>query len=484
MTDTETSGTADSNPRHHETKQEDRVPFLQKIAIGAGEMSSVGRQGLEHLALPIFNIVLLVNPVLVTSVLAFARLWDAITDPLAGFISDNTRSRWGRRKPYLVVSSIICGLTFPIIWFLPGNMPEYPYFLHLLLTALVYFTAYSFFNVPLIALAFEVSPDYHERTRVQSYKAIFVHAMGFLSAGLFYIVQRKEYFDNELQGARVVGIILGLFVMVVGLIPALTVKERYREVVKKEENKLSFFAHLRETLTNRPFLMIVFIGIGNGLANGMVQAQAMGLYIMVYHVYGGDTFQGGWLYWRWFGVYQAMTIVSIPLVAWLATRFNKLFALKICLFTLIIASLSKWFTFTPELPNLALVTAILLGPGQTAFYICIRSILADICDHDELHTGQRREGMFGSMHSWLGKAVGSIASILSGLILVWVGFNAALGGNQDPDTIFYMRAAFTCIPVIGTIIALVILHNYPLTEAKSREIRQELEKRRGADYVE
>ena len=290
MTDTETPGTAENNPQHHVTREEDKVPFWQKIAIGAGEMSSVGRQGLEHLALPIFNIVLLVNPVLVTSVLAFARLWDAITDPLAGFISDNTRSRWGRRKPYLVASSIICGVTFPIIWFVPGNLPEYPYFLHLLLTALVYFTAYSFFNVPLIALAFEVSPDYHERTRVQAYKAVFVHAMGIVSAGLYYVVQLKEYFDNELQGARVVGIILGIVVMVVGLIPALTVKERYREMVKKEEKKYTFFEHIRETLTNRPFLMLVIIGIGNGLAGGMVQAQAMGFYIITYHVYSGDTF--------------------------------------------------------------------------------------------------------------------------------------------------------------------------------------------------
>ena len=242
MTDTETPGTAENNPQHHVTREEDKLPFWQKIAIGAGEMSSVGRQGLEHLALPIFNIVLLVNPVLVTSVLAFARLWDAITDPLAGFISDNTRSRWGRRKPYLVASSIICGVTFPIIWFVPGNLPEYPYFLHLLLTALVYFSAYSYFNVPLIALAFEVSPDYHERTRVQAYKAVFVHAMGIL----YYVVQLKEYFAMSCRG-RVVGIILGIVVMVVGLIPALTVKERtYREIRKGEK------VHLFRTYSGNP----------------------------------------------------------------------------------------------------------------------------------------------------------------------------------------------------------------------------------------
>ena len=210
----------------------------------------------------------------------------------------------------------------------------------------------------------------------------------------------------------------------------------------------------------------------------------MGFYIITYHVYSGDTFLAAKLHFWWFTVYQTMTIASIPLVSWLATRFNKLFALRICLFTLIIGSLSKWFTYNPELPYLALVTAILLGPGQTAFYICIRSILADICDHDELHTRQRREGMFGSMYSWLGKAVGSIASVLSGVILVVVGFNAAFGGDQNPDTILSMRAAFTCIPVIGTIFALIVLHYYPLTEAKSREIRLELEKRRGADYVE
>ena len=103
------------------TAKGDKVPFWQKMAIGFGEASSIGRQGIEHLALPIYNITLGVNPVLVGSVLAIVRFADAITDPLAGWISDNSVSRWGRRKPFMFAAAIICGLVFPLIWFVPAG---------------------------------------------------------------------------------------------------------------------------------------------------------------------------------------------------------------------------------------------------------------------------------------------------------------------------------------------------------------------------
>ena len=154
------------------------------MAIGFGEASSIGRQGIEHLAMPIYNITLGVSPVLVGSVLGLVRFVDAITDPLAGWISDSSISRWGRRKPYMFSAAIICGLIFPLIWFVPAGWSEIAYAGYLLAALLIYFSAYSFFNIPLIALAFEATPDYSERTSVQAYKAFFVHSMGIISAWL------------------------------------------------------------------------------------------------------------------------------------------------------------------------------------------------------------------------------------------------------------------------------------------------------------
>ena len=163
----------------------------------------------------------------------------------------------------------------------------------------------------------------------------------------------------------------------------------------------------------------------------------------------------------------------------MSTRLGKVRAMRICLLTLLVGSASTWFTYHPRMPHLIVLTAILLGPGQTAFYTLIRSMLADVCDSDELTTGLRREGMYGSMQAWLDKAVGSIATILSGVTLVAIGFDQAKGGQQSADTIMWMRVAFTCLPVLGVLASLAMLSHFPLTTERAREIRRELEARRG-----
>jgi len=462
------------------TARKDKVPFWQKLAIGFGEAASIGRQGIDHLAMPIYNITLGVSPALVGSVLGLVRFVDAISDPLAGWLSDNSSSRWGRRKPFMFCAAIICGLIFPLFWFVPEGWSEMAYVAYLFTALMIYFASYSFFDIPLIALAFEATPDYHERTKVQAYKSVFVHSMGIISAWLFFVTQ-LDTFDGTMQGARIAGLAVGATIIVVGLIPTLTVREGFRSVAQQEvrsrEKRLSFLKYVGLTLSNRPFLMICVIQVTMGLGGA---AGAFSIYIMIYHVYGGDTAAGSVLYGTWFTVYQIATVVSIPLVAWTATKLGKITTIQLFLCLNLIGAVLNWFVYTPVLPFLAVATAVVLGPSQTAFYTLIRSIIADICDHDELRNGLRREGSFGAMYSWIGKFVGSFTTALSGGFLVWVGFDALQGGDQNPSTIFSMRLAFSCLPFTAAATALVVLAFFPLTQAKCRNIRLELEERRSS----
>ena len=136
---------------HQETKAGDRVPFVQKLAIGMGEIPGVGHKSIEILALPVFNLALGVNPVLITAVLALTRFWDAFTDPLAGSLSDNTNSRFGRRRPYLFVSSVVCGISLALVFMMPATWSSTAMFVYFLIIALIFYTSYSFFNIPLPA---------------------------------------------------------------------------------------------------------------------------------------------------------------------------------------------------------------------------------------------------------------------------------------------------------------------------------------------
>ncbi len=457
----------------------DRVPFVQKLAIGMGEIAGAGRQSIDHLALPVYNIMLGVSPLLVTIVMSMVRFLDAITDPLAGSLSDNTRSRFGRRKPYLLAASIACAIALPLVWWVPTGLTEHGYFVYFLITLFGFYAAYSFFDVPLIGLALEASPDYNERTRVAAYKAFFSHGTAILAAWLFAVTQAKV-FHSSLQGVRVIGLCIGALMLVVGLIPVFVVREGYRKISVAKQ-RMSFFRGLRETFVNRSFLLLCVVATGNKLSGHLV--QSLGLYLMIYFVYHGDTKAGAVLSGLWGSVYQGATLATIPLVTWMATRWGKLVALRVCLWSLVLGSLTKWFTFQPGAPYLTLITAVLLGPGQTAFSIVLRAMIADICDEDELRTGLRREGMYGSMHRWIEKAMGSLAIIITGTVLVWAGFHND-SAQQSHLTLLHLRVAYVFVPVVAVVLALIALRYFPLTPERAAGIRAQLEARRGQPHTD
>jgi GPH family glycoside/pentoside/hexuronide:cation symporter len=469
---------SDPTERHH-TAEQDRVPFWQKVAIGTGEVPTLGRHSIEQLALPIYNITLGVSPLLVTTALSLSRLLDAFTDPLAGSLSDNTRSRWGRRKPFLFASALVCGVTLPLVWLVPGGWSETGYFAYLVAALLVFYVAYSFYNVPLFALALEATPDYHERTRVAAVKSFFTYSMGMLSTWLFAITQLKA-FEGTMQGARIIGFSTGVIVAAAGLVPVLFVREGYRKLAVAKKG-LPFVRSVRETFLNRSFLLLGLMATGNKMTGSFF--NALGIYLFIYYVYAGNTKDGAFLAALWGTCYQATTILTIPAVTWLSTRLGKIRALRVCLGTLAVGAISSWFTYRPDRPYLVLLTAVLLGPGQTAFYAIVRSLIADICDDDELRTGLRREGMYASMAAWIDKAMASLALLLAGAILTLVGFNRG-DAHQAASALFYMRVAYVAVPLTGVTLALIALRYFPLTQARCLEIRRLLEQRRGASYVQ
>jgi len=465
--------------RAPQTADADRVPMLQKLAIGVGEIPTIGRQSIDQLALPIYNITLGVSPVLVTVALSLTRLLDAFTDPLAGSLSDNTRSRFGRRKPYLFVATLVCAVTLPLIWAVGPGWSEGAYFAYFVATLFAFYIAYSFYNVPLFALALEATPDYHERTRVAAVKCCFSHTMGILGAWLFAITQLKTL-GGTIHGARVVGILMGILVLAAGTIPVFFVREGYRHLALANK-RLSLVRGIRETFLNKSFVVFALMATGNKLSGSVI--QGMGIYIMLYHVYHGDLRAASILAGLWGTCYHLATIGTIPLVSWMSVRWGKLRALEVCLWIFVVGAASTWFTYRPGVPYLVLATALLLAPAQTAFYAILRSLVADICDDDELQTGLRREGMYASMDAWIEKAMASLGVILTGIVIASVGLDRGLGGHQLPLTILHLRLAYIFLPMGGVGLTLVALRYFPLTESRATAIRQELERRRGTPYA-
>ncbi|OAM91662.1 MFS transporter [Termitidicoccus mucosus] len=430
--------------------------------------------GLAMLAMPLLNVELGVSPATVGAILMIGRIWDAITNPLMGAISDNTRTKWGRRRPYLVLGAILCALTYPLVWWVPEGASHAVLAIQFLVTTLLLYTFFAIYSVPYMALGLELSPDYHERTRVQVWRS-YIGLIPMLTAGGFYWFCQRPFFGGTVAGARWLGLLVGLVILVTGVMPGLLLRERYYRLSVRQERE-PLMTQWRAAVTNRPF--IILMGIIASLTIGWQTTDALGFYVMTYHVFGGDTVATGKLLFLTTVVVTAFAFVAIPIVRRIELRFGKTRALRVCLYLNITAAISKWFLASPAHPWTWLIIGILAQFCSLGFWILVSSMKADICDHDELHSGRRREGTFGAIGNLVQKFTGSLTYFLGGLLLSLIGYDAALGGAQNPESIFWLRVCFSLGPILFLSLCLVLLNKYPLDEPAMKAIRSQLEQRR------
>ena len=460
----------------HVTAPKDRVPLGSKLAYGAGAFADNTMQnGINNMANQVYNISLGVDPSLISTGLAVPRLWDALIDPFVGNLSDNCRGRWGRRRPFMVGGAIATGLCFAAIWMVPFGWSQGAYFAFFLGVLFLYSTGYAMFSVPFMALGLELTPDYHERTRVLSYRTFFAAASGISIQWMFWLTQRS-WFENTVHGMYYVGATVGVVIMGLGLLPAFVVPERMGAIAAKQE-RAPFWRSLREALGNVAFRRVLYALVA--MVFGLFTVQGLGIYVNIYHVFGGNLKAASTLQGLQGTAYQVAAMISIPVVAHLSTRFGKRRTLLGCLILPFIGTLLKWPCFTPANPYLQLIPVILMAPGVASLWTLLGSMVADVCDVDELNHGTRREGVFGAVFFWAFKIGFSLAFFLSGFVLVWSGFDAALGPRQAPEAIATMRVLFTVLPAASILVALWCVSRFPINEGAAYATRTALEQRRG-----
>lgn len=475
---TSAAAPADRKPTDQTTRAKDRVGLGEKFALGAGYLPLFyGHNGVKSLAVPVYQMVLKVDPVLLGLVLAIPRFWDALTDPIVGITSDNCRSRFGRRKPIIVLGAILQAFTFGAIWMVPSHWSQPAVVGYLVVTLIAFYTCFSIFSVPLMSLTYEMTPDYQERTRVAAFGGFF-WKIGELTYSWVFWLANLAIFGSVMHGVRTTGWALAICVMgLVGIIPGLLVRERQFHRAATQE-KVRFVPALKASFGNRAFLVLIGLTICQILA-GML-ASNIDYYLLVYYMHGGDIVEGT----KWKGVlstgYAILGIGMIYPVNWMANRWGKRTTLS-AIFTLVLAGgVAKWFIYTPGAPWKILLDPLLCGPVWTALAVLTPSMLADVCDDDELRHGLRREGMLGSFFSWIQKTGFALAFFGAGLALNLVGFDAARGGAQTPGTLLGMRLTLAVSTGVWAVIALALLAFYPLSKERAYATRDALEARRGS----
>ncbi len=647
---------------HHKTAPEDRISLKQKSAYAVGMLVN----NLQAAALPamvvILNLGLGMDVLWVGLIGAIPRIFDAISDPMLGYISDNTRTRWGRRRPFIFTGAILSGIIFALMWQLPsgyvdiiaktpvkqhqtlapeqkaaefnnaggvvldygtelhsdaefifygpeqlalmqdaatnlagfpqveinvaipevqgfrvifseassaavslddgetagggdaesyyidlrredseegtGNLYKFPladlqrsdsdgnqsgnqaldiqdmdnisiqlsglagsgtavvhslklrknheffvhYFRVFLAMSILFFLAYTVFATPFVAFGYEMTSDYHERTRLHAF-ANTVGQLAWLGVPWFYAIMASSLFRDTVHGARTLAIVVGVIVALLGIIPAIFLKERQTLPPAENsgkgfvENMAEFFKGIALTFKCKPFVKLC--GATFLVFNGFQLGMSFSIYVMIYYLFGGNDGDAGQLM-GWFGMLVSIsTLLVIPLTGWIATKIGKRKTFLITISLSIIGYSFKWIGYNPDYPYWLLYAAPLVAFGTGSLFTLMGSMISDVCDFDELGTHQRREGVFGAIYWWMVKVGMALAGLLTGILLKVSGFDVALGAAQSEETLFLIRIFDVGIPIVTSLAALWIIATYKLTEAKVYDIRTQLEDRRG-----
>jgi len=478
----------------HETAPEDRIPFHLKLIYGLGAFINNLLAAAIGGMMIVLNLGLGMNPALVGLLSALPRLFDAFIDPVMGYISDNTRSRWGRRRPYIFAGAIVAGVALALLWQLPRGESESFYFWYFLAGSMIFYVGYTIYAAPWVALGYELTPDYHERTRLMGVQN-FVGQLAYVVAPWFLLImQSKTYFDDMVDGAAGLAILIGAVTIAIGILPAIFLRERFQDLPAGAaptrqgqpesmpsalaRHSIEFFSGFGLTLKSGPFFRLCVATFL--IFNGFMLVSSFQFYVIIYYVFRGDKVLGA-EYAGYVGTLGAIsTFVVIFIVTWLGTKVGKRQALLVSIGLSMIGYALKWVCYDPDMPWLMLLPAPFLAFGLGALFTLMPSMISDVVDVDELTTYQRREGMYGAVFWWVVKLGMAAALAGGGFLLNATGFDVALEGSQTARAIVLMRLFDAFLPFITSGVALWAIVSFPITEERAYATRLELERRRGS----
>ncbi len=464
-----------------------KIPLGQKLAFGSGHLVNNLLPG----ALGVFMFFLVtafgMDPFLAGLLGGLPRIFDAITDPIMGYISDNTKSRWGRRRPYIFVGAILCGVLFTLLWQLnPDNSQTYNFW-YFLLMSLVYITANTMFSTPLMAIGYEMTSDYNERTRLMAFSQFMGQFAWMLVPWFWVLIANPDLFKTQAIGVQQLSYAVGAITIFFGILPAIFCKgidvdkiENTQEISFKTifSNLKDLIRSIVEVAKNKPFMQLC--GATFLIFNGFQLVAQFSFFIIVFYMFNGDYGAAGtWP--AWFGTVSALftAFLIIPIITLMANKWGKRRAFIVSTLISIIGYILKWWGFDPGNPWMIFMPIPFMAFGLGGLFTLMMSMTADVCDLDELNNGMpRKEGTFGAIYWWMVKLGQGLALILSGLVLKLVGFDQDLA-QQAMETMTKLRIADIIIPAATAALAIIVMWNYDLSEDKARDIKNQLVARRG-----
>ena len=403
--------------------------------------------------------VLFIAPATMGILIAAARLWDGVTDPLVGYLSDRTRSPVGRRRIWLYASALPMSIGIVMIWAPPADLTGFWLVAWMAFALLVYETASTAYLVPHGALGMELTPHYHERTRLFGY----VHMIAFIGSILgMGTLQLMTMADDKRAFAVDLSLIAGIIVFLAVVITTRFLPERSDYQGRGTE---SVFRSVFDVFRNphARLLLVVFAIETYGIASIMTLTPYLVSYVFPLEA----------LLVAIMMTYALPQVVFTPFWMWLARRIGKQRAWTSAL---LLSSLPFIGFFMLEEPGvtfwvLTFLCGFLAGCGAVAQ----PAIQADVIDYDELQTGDRKEGAYLAVWNLTRKCSASLCALITGLVLQYAGFEPNV--EQSEETKQIIKATFGVLPAICYVIGGLLFTRFSFNEEQHRETREALAKR-------
>ncbi len=467
------------------TSSGNKVPIGQKIAFGLGMLANQ----MFPAALGIFTVVLVeqlgFSGLLLGLTYFIPKFYDALFDLIMGYVSDNTKSKWGRRRQYVLAGAIILGISFALMWQLYAENGVTYNFWYFLVISLIFYSGLTIFSIPYVAMGYEMSDDFHERTNIMATSQLIGQLAWVIAPWFWVIMADKSLFPSGDVAVRTLAVYVAIGCAILAAIPAFfipsksTLNEDYSPIDLK--GILGSFGEIKEGLKAsieiKPFRKICIATFL--IFNAFQTTAAFSYFIIKYYLFKGNE-DGFGLWPTLFGSVGAIitTVAVIPIVARMSKTMGKKKAFLLSQGISVIGYILLFVLFVPGKPYLFLFALPFFSFGIGSLFTLMMSMTSDVIDIDELNTGKRREGSLGAIYWWMVKFGTAVAGLLSGLILSLVAFqsNAA---TQTDETMFWLRIFFVGVPILGTLSAIWVMRNYDIDEAKAREVRDLLDKRKG-----
>lgn len=460
-----------------------RLPFGTKVSYGVGDIViAVHRASILNFLLFFYTNVVMLNPALAGLALALGRVWDGINDPVVGYLSDSTASRFGRRRPYLLASTLPLGLSFFLLWNPPQGMGELGTFGFLAATYILLDACFTFYTTPYMALGAELSRDYHERTQIVTTRAVF-HSLGAALAVLLLsrvvggspalleegaaAVPATLPVETLRAGFSKAGALLAGIMVLSGLIAFYGSRELPPASNGERVSFRAFFRNLTGTLQNKPFRIIILTFAV--MALGAAIHQPLTVYVFR----------------DWLQMQQhlptimflslASTVLSLGVWTRFAHRVGKNRAFQVCIIWSIVV-LAAFPLLRADMPRQLFYLFIVFAGFGAGGYVLPLSIAADVIDHDELLSGQRREGAFFGLWTLTMKLVAAAAIALVGVLLDLIGY--VPNQTQSEFTLWGLKMLYGPVPAFFFLLSLLAFLRFPLTRESHAEIQRQLQMRR------